>query len=312
MIKFIVKRIMMMIPVILGISFIIFLIMNLTPGDPAQLMLGDNATEEQLEALREEMGLNDNFFVRYFNYMRNALKGDFGKSYRNNLPVFNELFSRFPNTLRLAFWGISISIIIGIPTGVISAVKQYTLIDNVSLITALFMTSIPSFWLGLMLVLFFSLKLSILPATGVDTWRHFILPSITVAATTLAMLIRMTRSTMLEVIRQDYIRTAKAKGASDRKVIFIHALRNALLPIVTVIGINFGFLLGGALIAETVFAIPGLGSLMIASVRMKDTPMVMACVLFVAIVIGVVNLVIDILYAYIDPRIKSQYVKVGR
>ena len=166
----------------------------------------------------------------------------------------------------------------------------------------------PSFWLGLMMILLFANTLHWLPATGVDSWKSFIMPSIAVAATTLATLIRMTRSTMLEVIRQDYIRTARAKGASEKTVVFKHALRNALLPVVTVIGINFGTLLGGAMIAETVFAIPGLGSLMIASVRAKDTPMVMASVLFVAVAVGITNLAVDILYAYIDPRIKSQYV----
>lgn len=312
MLRFILRRILMLIPVLLGVSLIIFAIMNLTPGDPVQLMLGDNATEEQINNLREEMGLNDNFFVRYFNYILNALKGDFGYSYKNKLPVFNEIFSRFPNTLTLAFTGIIISVLIGIPVGVVSAVKQYSFLDNVSTILALLMTSIPSFWLGLMLVLLFSLRLKLLPSTGVETWQHFVLPSITVAVTTLATLIRMTRSTMLEVIRQDYIRTSRSKGASQMTVIFKHALKNAMLPIVTVIGINFGFLLGGAMIAETVFAIPGLGSLLIASVRIKDTPMVMGSVLFVAIAIGIVNLCIDILYAYIDPRVKSEYVKVRR
>jgi len=174
---------------------------------------------------------------------------------------------------------------------------------------ALLLTSIPAFWFGLMLMLTFSLKLNLLPTTGVDTWKHFVMPSVTLAAGTMATLIRMTRSTMLEVIRQDYIRTAKAKGAGERRIIFRHALRNALLPVITIIGINFGFQLGGAMIIETVFAMPGLGSLMITSVRMKDTPMVMASVLFVAVAIGVINLVVDILYAYIDPRIRVQYAK---
>ena len=308
MLKFIGKRLLMLIPVLLGISFIIFAIMSFTPGDPARMKLGDAASEEQVMALREEMGLNDNFFVQYLRYIKNALHGDFGKSYRNNISVFDEILARFPNTLRLAFWGIVISVSIGIPVGVISAVKQYSVIDHISTVAALLMTSLPSFWLGLMMMLLFANKLGWLPATGADTWKNFIMPSVAVAATSLATLIRMTRSTMLEVIRQDYIRTARAKGASEKTVVFKHALRNALLPVVTVIGINFGSLLGGAMIAETVFAIPGLGSLMIASVRAKDTPCVMASVLFVAIAVGLTNLLVDILYAYIDPRIKSQYV----
>lgn len=309
MLKFVLRRILMMIPVILGISFIIFAIMSLTPGDPARLILGENASEEAVQELRKEMGLDRPFFVRYLNYLSNALRGDFGKSYRNRLSVFTEIFSRFPNTLTLAFWGISLSVVIGIPVGIVSAVRQYTIIDTTSLMAALMLTSIPAFWLGLMLMLTFSLKLNLLPTTGVDTWKHFVMPSFTLAAGTMATLIRMTRSTMLEVIRQDYIRTAKAKGAGERRIIFRHALRNALLPVVTIIGINFGFQLGGAMIIETVFAMPGLGSLMITSVRMKDTPMVMASVLFVAVAIGIINLVVDILYAYIDPRIRVQFAK---
>ena len=301
-----------MVPVILGVSFIIFAIMNLTPGDPALLILGEAATPEAVQQLRTEMGLNDNFFIKYARYIFNAARGDFGLSYRTRLPVIQEISTRFPNTLTLAFWGITLAVIMGLPIGVISAVKQYTLVDGLSLVAALIMTSIPAFWLGLILMLQFSLRWDLFPATGADTWRNFVLPSITLAIGTMALLIRMTRSTMLEVIRQDYIRTAKAKGADTKRVIFKHALRNALLPVVTIIGINFGFQLGGAVITETVFAMPGLGTLMITSVRMKDTPVVMASLLFVAIMAGIVNLLVDILYVYIDPRIKSQYVKVKR
>lgn len=307
MFKFIFKRLLMIIPVVIGISFIIFSIMALTPGDPARLILGESASQTDVELLREEMGLNDNFVIRYVDYMKGVVGGDFGLSYRNKIPVYDEVFARFPNTLVLAFWGISLSVLIGVPIGIISAVKQYSILDTMSLGAALVLASIPAFWLGLMLILLFSLRLNLLPSTGVETWRNFILPSITLAAGTMATLIRMTRSTMLEVIRQDYIRTAKAKGAGERRLIFKHALRNALLPVVTIIGINFGFQLGGAMIIETVFAMPGLGTLMITSVRMKDTPMVMAAVLFVAVAVSLVNLLVDLLYSLIDPRIKSQY-----
>ena len=310
MLKFIGKRLLMMIPVILGISFIIFTILAMTPGDPAQMILGENATPEAIAEKREELGLNENFFVRYFKYMGNALTGDFGRSYRTNLPVWDELMTRFPNTLVLAFFGIGLAVVIGVPIGILSAVKQYSILDTVSLGVALVMTSIPAFWMGLMLMLVFSLRLDLLPAVFDDTdWMSFILPSVTLAIGTMATLIRMTRSTMLEVIREDYIRTARAKGAQEKTVIFKHALRNALLPVVTVIGINFGLQLGGAVICESVFSIPGLGTLMITSVRQKDVPMVMAAVLFVALTISIVNLLIDILYSYIDPRVKSQYVK---
>ncbi|MHC1759463.1 MAG: ABC transporter permease [Negativicutes bacterium] len=309
MFRYIMKRTLMMIPVILGISLIIFSIMELSPGDPVTLMLGDGASEQAIAELREQMGLNDHFFIKYIRYVKNAAMGDFGISYRNKVPVINEIASRFPTTLNLTFWGVALSVLIGIPVGVISAIKQYTIIDSLSLFSALILTAMPAFWLGLMLILFFSLKLNLLPATGIETWRHFIMPSITLAAASMATIIRMTRSTMLEVIRQDYIRTAKAKGASEFRIVYKHALRNALLPIVTVVGLNFGTQLGGAIVTESVFAMPGIGTLMVAAVRTKDTPIVMASVLFAALLAGIINLLVDVLYVYIDPRLKSEYVK---
>lgn len=312
MLKFIGKRILMMIPVILGISFIIFTILALTPGDPAQMILGENASLEAIEELREEMGLNENFIVRFVKYIGDAVQDDFGESYRTGLPVLDEIMTRLPNTFALAFFGIGLSVVIGIPIGIISATKQYSIFDTMSLAVALIMTSIPAFWLGLMLLLVFSLKLNWFPAIGITSWTGFILPSVTLAIGSMAVMIRMTRSTMLEVIREDYIRTARAKGASEGLIIRRHALRNALLPVITIIGINFGLQMGGAMICETVFSIPGMGTLMITSVRQKDIPMVMASVMFVAFAISMINLLIDILYSYIDPRIKSQYVKVSR
>jgi peptide/nickel transport system permease protein len=303
------KRLVMMIPVLLGISIIIFTIMELTPGDPVSLLLGEGASQESITALKEEMGLNDNIAVRYLRYVKNAVVGDFGVSYRNKVPVVNEIASRFPNTLILTFLGVALSVLIGVPIGIISAVKQYSIIDSISLFTALILASMPAFWVGLMLILFFSLRLDLLPAMGADSWRNFIMPAITLAAASMATLIRMTRSTMLEVIRQDYIRTAKAKGATWGRVIFKHALRNALLPVVTVIGLNFGYQLGGAIITETVFAMPGIGTLMIGAVRTKDTPIVMASVLFVALAACTINLIVDLLYVYIDPRLKTEYTK---
>lgn len=310
MIKYIFKRILMMIPVILGISFIVFLIMSFTPGDPARLILGENATFEDIAILREKMGLNDNFFLRYIRYVKDAVfYRDFGISYTTKMPVTIELLERFPGTLKLAFGSTLMMVLIGVPVGIISAVKQYSLIDKVSLASALLLTSMPVFWLGLMLVLIFSLRLGWLPATGGDTWVHFILPCFSVAASMMASLIRTTRSNMLEVIRQDYIRTARAKGCKEMIVIYKHALRNALLPVITIIGLNFGGLLGGTMIIESVFALPGLGTLTINSIRMKNTPAVMASILYVAILAGIINLIVDILYAYVDPRIKSKYAK---
>ncbi len=308
MFRYIVKRLLMIFPVILGVTFLIFSIMNLTPGDPAIMILGEGARPEQYEALREEMGLNDPFPVRYARYVGDALRGDFGRSYRTNIPVFREIATRVPYTLNLAVTSTLIAIVLGLPIGVLSAVRQYTIVDNVTLGASLLLTSMPAFWFAMMLILLFSLKLRLLPSLGVDSWRHLILPAIATSAHTMASLLRMTRSTMLEVIRQDYIRTARAKGAKESRVIFGHALRNALLPVVTIIGVNFGIALGGAIVVEQVFAIPGLGQLMINAIRAKDTPMVIAAVLFAAIIASVVNLVVDIVYVYIDPRLKSKYV----
>jgi len=300
----------MLIPVIFGVTFLIFTIMNFTPGDPAIMILGEGATPEAYAALREEMGLNEPFLVRYFLYITDALRGDFGRSYRTNIPVFQEIATRMPYTLNLAVTSTLIAIVIGIPIGVLSAVRQYTITDNVALGTSLLLTSMPAFWFAMMLILLFSLKWRILPSLGADSWRHFILPAIATSANTLASLLRMTRSTMLEVIRQDYIRTARAKGAKESRVIFGHALRNALLPVVTIIGVNFGIALGGTIVVEQVFALPGLGQLMVNAIRSKDTPMVVAAVLFAAIIASLINLIVDIVYAYIDPRLKSKYVKL--
>jgi len=309
MLKYVLKRLLLMIPVIVGISFILFVIIDLTPGDPARSMLGEYARQEDVDALREAMGLNEPFAVRYGKYLANALRGDFGKSYRTNIPVVEEIVARFPATVKVAFLAILFAMMVGIPVGIVSAVRQYSFIDFGSMTTALLFTSVPPFWLGLMMILLFSLTLGWLPPFGTDSWKSFIMPAAALAAAQMATMIRMTRSTMLEVIRQDYIRTAKAKGASPRRVVFKHALRNALLPVVTVVGIGFGNLLGGSLIIENVFGISGLGTLMVNSVKSKDSPMLIASVMFAALIGGLVNLAVDVLYTYIDPRVRSQYVK---
>ncbi len=309
MLKYIWKRLLLMIPVIVGLSFILFCIMDLTPGDPARSMLGEYATQEEVDKLRAELGLDDPFFVRYGRYVINALHGDFGVSYRTNMPCSQEIAQRFPATLNIAFYAVLLATVIGIPVGIVSAVKQYSAIDISSMVSALLFTSIPPFWLGLLMILLFSVRLHILPAVGSDTWKHFVMPAIAMAAAQMATLVRMTRSTMLEVIRQDYIRTAKAKGASGARIIFVHSLQNALLPVVTAVGISFGNLLGGALIIENVFGISGLGNLMVESVTGKDSPMLISSVLFAALVGGFVNLGVDLLYTFIDPRVKSQYLK---
>ena len=309
MIKYILKRLVMMFFVVLGISFIIFTIMNLTPGNPAQLILGQSASAENVAKLETELGLNSPFFVRYFKFVFNAMRGDFGLSYQTRLPVFTEIMGRFPTTFKLTSIAMLIATTIGIPVGVISAVRQYSFTDAASMVTAMLFASIPSFVMGLILMLVFSLNLHWFPATGISTWKSYVLPAVTLSAATMATLVRMTRSTMLEVIKQDYIRTARAKGALESSIILRHSLRNALLPIVTIIGVDFGYLLGGTVIIESVFAIRGLGTLLINSIRMKDTPSVMATLMFVTLAYSFVNLVVDIIYAFIDPRIKSQYIR---
>lgn len=307
--RYIIKRLLMLIPVLLGISFIIFSIMSLTKGDPARMILGEEATKEQIEAKREELGLNKPFLIRFFSYVFNACKGDFGNSYRNGKPVVKEIADRFPTTFRIAFQGILIAVCVGLPIGILSACKQYSIIDTISTAGAMLLTAMPGFFVGMLLILLFNIKLKLLPATGIETWKHYIMPSLAVASVTMAGFIRMTRSTMLEVIRQDYVRTARSKGATEGRVIFRHCLRNALLPIVTVIGMNFAAQLGGTVMIEQVFAIPGLGSHMVTAVRQKDIPVVMGSVIFVAFVAGVVNLIVDILYTYIDPRVKSTFAR---
>lgn len=307
MVKYIIRRLVMLIGVLLGVSLLVFVIFSISQGDPATIILGMGATPENVEQLREELGLNDPFFVRYLNYIGDALRLDFGNSWRTGAPVFDEILSRFPVTINLTFYAMLLAIVIGIPVGIISAVKQYTFFDNTVIFSTLILTSLPPFWVGLMLMLLFSLKLDLFPATGVDSWINYILPCITIATRSVALIARMTRSTMLEVVRQDYIRTAKAKGASWFRIIKKHCLRNVLIPIVTVIGVNFGLALGGVVLIESVFTMPGVGILLVEAIRSKDLPIVMADLLLLGVCFSVINLIVDILYGFIDPRLKYQY-----
>ena len=304
--KYIAKRIIYFIPVLFGIVFLVYSIMYLAPGDSARMILGDKVPQAQVDALREEMGLNKPFLVQFFTYLTNILHGDFGTSYQLGMPVTDIILKiRFPITLIMAVSSMLLAVIFSIPIGTLSAVKQYTVIDSITVVFALLLTSIPVFWLGLMLILLFSLKLGWFPSSGFDGVKSFVLPAITLALVNSAQIIRMTRSSMLEVLRQDFVRTARAKGASETRVIFKHALKNAIIPVLTVIGINFGIVLGGSAIAETVFGIPGMGIQMVTSIRQKDIPVVMGAVLFVAFTFSVVNLLIDILYTLFDPRIRT-------
>lgn len=309
MYKYVGKRLMLLIPILLGVTFIVFTIMSLTPGDPGRLILGQKAPQEAVDQLNHELGFDKPFIVRFINYVKDAVQGDFGKSYRTDKPVFEEIFSRFPTTLKLAILGVITSVILGIPLGILSAVKQYSAIDIISTVAAMFMAAIPGFWLGLMMILLFSLKLGWLPSNGVGSISHFVMPTITLAVPSAAGILRLTRSTMLETIRQDYIRTARAKGAAEKTIIWKHSLKNALLPVITVVGMNFGYLLGGTILIEAVFSMPGIGSLMINAIRMKDIPQVMAAVIFLAALFCIIMLLVDLLYAYIDPRIRARYVK---
>ncbi|MCY6484788.1 ABC transporter permease [Clostridium aestuarii] len=308
MIKYVFRRILSLIPVLIGVTLIVFTLLYLTPGDPARMVLGEQAPQESVDQLREDMGLNKPFFVQFGNYVYKAVVNhDLGRSYITKRPVSNEIMNVFPATLKLAALSMFFAVIIGIPFGIISAIRQYSLFDSSVMIVALIGISMPVFWLGLLLILLFSVKLHWLPASGFYSFKHMILPAITLGAQSVAIITRMTRSSVLEVIRQDYIRTVRAKGQKESKVILKHALGNALIPIITIAGLQFGILLGGAVLTEAIFSIPGVGRLMVESIKMRDYPIVQGGVLYIAIVFSIVNLLVDLLYAYVDPRIKAQY-----
>lgn len=305
MIRHILKRIVLLIPVIIGVSLLIFFVLDLSPGDPARMALGDMAPEESLNQWREERGLNDPFMVRYIRYMGNMLKGDLGKSYFNNRDVFTDVMQRFPVTLKLAVGGMLIAICIGIPLGIISALNQYSLLDGVVTILGMIGVAMPSFWFGLILIMFFSLKLGWLPSQGMSGFAGMIMPSLAVGVSSAASIMRMTRSTMLEVIRTDYIRTAKSKGLSQWEIVWRHELRNVLIPVITVAGLQFGSMMAGSVISEAVFSLPGVGSYMIKAIKGKDIPAVTGSIILFSIAFSVVNLLVDIIYSFIDPRIKN-------
>ena len=311
--KFILKRLLYMIPVLLGVAFLVFAILSLTPGDPGTIILGITAKPEDIASLNEQFGYNKPFLIRFFSYIKDiVLHFNLGVSYQTREPVINDIMAKFPNTLKLTIFSMSLSAIIGISFGIISAVKQYSALDHICVVTALVFACIPGFWLGLMLMMLFSLKLGWLPSYGAESLKNFILPTLTVSMTSAAGLLRLTRSAMLETIRQEYIRTAKAKGASKKRIIIKHALRNALMPVVTTLGTSFGASLGGAIIVETVFAMPGMGTLITTAIRQKDIPMVMGSTLFLAVLFSLIILLVDILYAVIDPRIMDKYKKGGK
>lgn len=308
MIRYIIKRVLLMIPVLLGVILVVFTMNHISPGDPARMLAGETATEEAVEALREKMGLNEPYITQFFSYLKGIVKKfDLGTSYQTKRPVIEELMDRFPTTAKLALLSIMISAMVGIALGIISAIRQNTVLDQLSRGFALIGVSMPAFWAGMMLILLFAVKLKWLPVSGIDGWKNWIMPAFTSSMVGMATITRMTRSSMLEVICQDYIVTARAKGLSEKVVVIKHALKNALIPIITVLGIQLGTMLGGAVLTESVFSIPGLGKYMVDSIKFRDYPVVQGGVLLLAVVFSLVNLLVDIIYAYVDPRIKSMY-----
>ncbi|GHV39402.1 peptide ABC transporter permease [Spirochaetia bacterium] len=307
MLKYIVKRILLIFPVVIGITFFIYAVLALAPGDPVALMLGPDSTLEQREAMAHELGLDGNLFARYFNYMKSVVQGNFGNSWLSGRSVMTEFQQRIPHTLALAVCSLVITLFFGLSFGIIAAVQQNRPIDNVTLVFALLFSSIPTFWCGLMLQLAFALHLKWLPAMGSGSLRHLILPAITLSMISLAGQVRMTRSSMLDVTNMDYVRTARSKGAGEFHIIMRHVVRNGLLPVVTNLGIVFANAFGGAIVTETVFSIPGIGTYMINAAKARDVPIVMGVIIFVALIVAVINLVVDLIYAFIDPRVKLGY-----
>lgn len=309
MYRYILKRMLYILPMLVLIILVVFLILSITPGNPGRIMLGPDATEEMVDNLNEELGLNKPVIQRYLDYLFKAFQLDFGKSYRSQKPVFEEVLLSFPTTFKLALFSVILSAIIGIPLGILSAVKRYSIADISLTVTALMLASVPGFWLGIMLMLVFSLYFGVLPSGGIGSMKHYILPVLTLALPASSYLLRMTRTVMMETLRQDYIRTAKAKGVKNRTIIFKHALRNALLPVITTIAMNFARLMGGTLIIESVFGLPGIGSLILKAMSLKDVPIIMASTIFLAVLFMLIMLVVDITYSFIDPRIKAQFSK---
>jgi len=304
MLNYLIKRLLSTIPVLLGISLLLFFMLRLLPGDPAQVLAGQMATPQEIENIRQQLGLDRPIYEQYANYLSRLVRFDLGRSARTQNPVTEEIWARLPNTLLLAVVAISLACLFGIPAGIISAVRPYSWIDYLVTTSALFGMSMPVFWLGLMLVVVFSVILKWLPAGGTGSWQHVILPSFTLAAFVVAFIARMTRSTMIETLAQDFTTTARSKGLQERVVVIKHALKNALIPIITVVGLQFGMLLGGAVLTETVFAWPGLGRLIVDSILARDYPVIQGSILIFGLLYIMVNLAVDFIYALVDPRIR--------
>lgn len=306
--RYILRRLLMLIPVLIGISIFVFLLMYFTPGDPAQLMLGEGAPRHQLEALRESMGLNEPVHIQYFNWLKNAVRGDLGQSLRSRKLVTTEILDRLPATAELAFAAVVFAVLVGMPVGILSASKPNSFFDNVAMVGALSGVGMPVFWQGIMLILLFSVILGVFPSSGrMGGLEYLVLPAITLGTAATASIARLTRSAMLDVMQQDYVRTARAKGVRRHVVIYRHALRNALIPVVTMIGLQFGGLMSGAVLTETIFAWPGIGRMLVEAINNKDFPLVQGTIMTFALTYALVNLLIDVLYAFLDPRLRTIY-----
>ncbi|MDR7481061.1 MAG: ABC transporter permease [Armatimonadota bacterium] len=299
------KRLVAALPVLVGISVAVFLMMHLVPGDPAKMMLGELAVDEEVVAnFRHQLGLDDPIPVQYWRFLRNALRGDLGRSILENQPVARMIWQVLPSTVELTLAGMGVAVLLGGALGITAAVRHHTWVDNGSMLLALWGVSMPSFWMGLLLIFLFSLKLGWLPATGQGGWVRLVMPAFTLGYVAAAVIARLVRSSMLEVLRQDYVRTARAKGLAERLVVYRHALRNALIPVVTVMGLQFGALLGGTVVIETVFSRPGIGRLAVTSILSKDFQVTQGTVLMSAVFYTLVNIIVDASYAALDPRIR--------
>ncbi|MHB1005402.1 MAG: ABC transporter permease [Chloroflexota bacterium] len=303
MFQYIVRRLVAAIPTLFGVACIVFLMVRLLPGDPARTIAGPLANEEDVQRIRESLGLTKPLEVQFITFMGNLLRLDLGLSARTSQPVFDEVMARMPYTFELALTAIVLATIVGVALGVLAATHQNSLTDYVASAVSLFGVSMPVYWLGLMLIVIFAINLKMLPAAGAEEPTSFVLPGVTLALFAVGLITRMTRSSMLEVLRQDYVQTARAKGLHERVVVYGHALRNALLPVITIVGLQFGTLLGGAVLTESIFGWPGMGRLLVDSIFARDYPLVQGIILTFSTLFIFVNLIVDVLYAYVDPRI---------
>ena len=312
MLKYILKRLLLLIPILIGVSIIIFVLKTITPGDPARQILGNTATEEQVQAKRDELGLNDPVVVQYFNYIGGIiLRGDFGESYRTGEPVLKEIGPRLWTSTKITIGAVIMGAVVGIALGIISALKKYTWADSSVLVVSMFFQSVPEFVVGLVLIMIFAVNLHLLPASGIETAKGYIMPMLCIGLSSVASYTRITRSSMLEVLSEDYIRTARAKGQSEGNITYHHALRNAMIPVAQSIGTNLGNAIGGGMVLETVFGVPGVGKYIVDSILQRNYPCVLGAALVIAFVLTVINLLVDVSFVMIDPRLKTTIISSG-